>query len=215
MLLFLLFLIAVVVFIIIMVANNSQKGVSQITAQSTSVSQKFLAINMAEVSGNFASSMINFFDSYLCLCKVHSVGAVCGFHSLGKDDMGIRVKAECIIVAIDGEHGNEAFRGLEDRWMLAKQREKAIAGDPLAGIHAGDNYVRDYFGCKNLHSVFLEVDEYQFEGIQAMMAFETVFFTTFGAKWDITLRYIQQELKKKWPNAVVSIGAQGMSVSPE
>lgn len=212
MLLFLLLLAVVVVLVIMAVVSKSQEAT---TVQSANVSQKPTAINTSEVSGNFASSMINFFDSYLCLCKVHSVGAVCGFHSLGKDDMGIRVKAECIIVAIDGEHGNEAFRGLEDRWMIAKQREKAITGDPLAGIHAGDNYVRDYFGCKNLHSVFLEVDEYQFEGIQAMMAFETVFFTTFGAKWDITLRYIQQELKKKWPNAVVSIGAQGMSVSPE
>lgn len=212
MLLFLLLLAVVVVLVIMAVVSKSQEAT---TVQSANVSQKPMAINTAEVSENFARSMINFFDSYLCLCKVHSVGAVCGFHSLGKDDMGIRVKAECIIVAIDGEHGNEAFRGLEDRWMIAKQREKAITGDPLAGIHAGDNYVRDYFGCKNLHSVFLEVDEYQFEGIQAMMAFETVFFTTFGAKWDITLRYIQQELKKKWPNAVVSVGKQGMSVSPE
>ncbi len=212
MLLFLLLLAVVVVLVIMAVVSKSQEAT---TMQSANVSQKPTVINMSEVSNNFASSMITFFNSYLCLCKVHSVGAVCGFHSLGKDDMGIRVKAECIIVAIDGEHGNEAFRGLEDRWMIAKQREKAITGDPLAGIHAGDNYVRDYFGCKNLHSVFLEVDEYQFEGIQAMMAFETVFFTTFGAKWDITLRYIQQELKKKWPNAVVSIGAQGMSVSPE
>ena len=159
--------------------------------------------------------MINFFDSYLSLCKVHSVGAACGFHSVGKDDMGVRVKAECIIVEIDGEHGDEAFRGLKDRWMLTKRREKATAEDPLAGIHAGDNYVRDYFGCKNLHSAFLEVDEYHFEGIQAMMTFEIVFFTTFGAKWDVTLQYIQQELKKKWPNAVVSVGKQGMSVSPK
>lgn len=212
MLLFLLLLAVVVVLVIMAVVSKSQEAT---TVQSANVSQKPTAINTSEVSNNFASSMITFFNSYLCLCKVHSVGAVCGFHSLGKDDMGIRVKAECIIVAIDGEHGNEAFRGLEDRWMIAKQREKAITGDPLAGIHAGDNYVRDYFGCKNLHSVFLEVDEYQFEGIQAMMAFETVFFTTFGAKWDITLRYIQQELKKKWPNAVVSVGKQGMSVSPE
>lgn len=212
MLLFLLLLAVVVVLVIMAVVSKSQEAT---TVQSANVSQKPTAINTSEVSENFARSMITFFNSYLCLCKVHSVGAVCGFHSLGKDDMGIRVKAECIIVAIDGEHGNEAFRGLEDRWMIAKQREKAITGDPLAGIHAGDNYVRDYFGCKNLHSVFLEVDEYQFEGIQAMMAFETVFFTTFGAKWDVTLRYIQQELKKKWPNAVVSIGTQGMSVSPE
>lgn len=212
MLLFLLLLAVVVVLVIMAVVSKSQEAT---TVQSANVSQKPTAINTSEVSENFARSMITFFNSYLCLCKVHSVGAVCGFHSLGKDDMGIRVKAECIIVAIDGEHGNEAFRGLEDRWMIAKQREKATAKDPLAGIHTGDNYVRDYFGCKNLHSVFLEVDEYQFEGIQAMMAFETVFFTTFGAKWDITLRYIQQELKKKWPNAVVSIGAQGMSVSPE
>lgn len=212
MLLFLLLLAVVVVLVIMAVVSKSQEAT---TVQSANVSQKPTAINTAEVSENFASSMINFFDSYLCLCKVHSVGAVCGFHSLGKDDMGIRVKAECIIVAIDGEHGNEAFRGLEDRWMIAKQREKVIAGDPLAGIHTGDNYVRDFFGCKNLHAVFLEVDEYQFEGIQALMTFETVFFTTFGAKWDITLRYIQQELKKKWPNAVVSVGKQGMSVSPE
>lgn len=212
MLLFLLLLAVVVVLVIMAVVSKSQEAT---TVQSANVSQKPTAINTSEVSENFARSMINFFDGYLCLCKVHSVGAVCGFHSLGKDDMGIRVKAECIIVAIDGEHGNEAFCGLKDRWMIAKQREKATAKDPLAGIHTGDNYVRDYFGCKNLHSVFLEVDEYQFEGIQAMMAFETVFFTTFGAKWDITLRYIQQELKKKWPNAVVSIGKQGMSVSPE
>lgn len=212
MLLFLLLLAVVVVLVIMAVVSKSQEAT---TVQSANVSQKPTAINTSEVSGNFASSMINFFDSYLCLCKVHLVGAACGFHSIGKDDMGVRIKAECIIVAIDGEHGNEAFCGLKDRWMIAKQREKATAKDPLAGIHTGDNYVRDYFGCKNLHSVFLEVDEYQFEGIQAMMAFETVFFTTFGAKWDITLRYIQQELKKKWPNAVVSIGKQGMSVSPE
>ena len=174
-------------------------------------SPKTYSIESAEVNKSFSREAIQFFDNYLSLCKNHSVTAVCHLSYIGKDEFGINTKMECIITAIDGEHGDEAFGMIKRCWTQLRQ-EKMRSGDYSAVTHAGDGYIKQYFGCDDLHYVFTEADEYQFENRQVIMSFERPMFTREGAKWYPTLSFIKQELQKKWENATITVGEGGILV---
>lgn len=172
---------------------------------------KIYTLESPEVGKDFASEAVKFFDNYLCLCKNHSVMAVCSLLALGTDEFGVKTKMECVITAIDGEHGDEVFGMIGREWSRLRQ-EKMAEGDYSAVTYAGDGYIKDYFGCEDLHYAFTEADEYQFENGQAIMAFERTLFTRNGVKWEPTLSAIKQELLKRWPNANVDVGKSGIIV---
>lgn len=172
---------------------------------------KSYSINPTEINKNFAKEAIQFFDNYLCLCKNHSVTATCYLSFIGEDQFGINTKMGCIITAIDGEHGDEAFGMVRRVWTQLRQ-EKMNSGDYSAVTYAGDGYIKQYFGCDDLHYVFTEADEYQFENGQVIMSFERTMFTREGAKWHPTLSFIKQELQKKWENATINVDKSGIIV---
>ena len=155
---------------------------------------KIYSTDSIEVNENYANSSIKFFDSYLSLCNKHAVIGVCHLLSIGTVEFGIKTKMECIITAIDGKHGDEAFDMVKRVWTQLKQ-EKMSSGDPVAAISAGDSYIMQYFGCEDLHHAFADVDEYQFKNGQAIISFEREMFTHEGAKWQPTLLYIKQKLQ--------------------
>ena len=167
----------------------------------------------AAVDKNYADEAIKFFDGYLSLCKKHSVMAVCSLLSIGKDEFGIKTEMNCTITAIDGERADGAFELVKRVWTQLRQ-EKMNTGDYAAVTYAGDNYVKEYFGCEDLHYVFTEADEYQFANGQVIMSFERELFTSNGSQWQPTLSFIKQELQKKWENATIDVGKGGITVKP-
>lgn len=175
---------------------------------------KAYSIESAEISKDLSKEAIQFFDNYLSLCENHSVTAVCHLSYIGNDEFGINTKMECIITAIDGEHGDEAFGMIKRVWTQHRQ-EKMRSGDYSAVTYAGDGFIKQYFGCDDLHYVFTEADEYQFENGQVIMSFERPMYTREGAKWLPTLSFIKQELQKKWENATITVGEGGMLVKPQ
>lgn len=167
----------------------------------------------AAVDKDYADEAIKFFDGYLSLCKNHSVMAVCSLLAIAKDEFGIKTEMHCTITAIDGEHADDAFEAVKSVWLQLRQ-EKMDAGDYAAVTYAGDDYIKEYFGCENLHYVFTEADEYQFENGQVIMSLERHLFTRDGSQWQPTLSFIKQELQKKWENATIDVGKGGIIVKP-
>lgn len=166
-----------------------------------------------KIDKSYAQEAIKFFDNYLSLCKKHSVIAVCHLSSLGADEFSINTKMECIITAIDNEHADEAFGAIKRMWTQLRQ-EKMRAGDYSAVTYVGDGYIKEYFGCQDLHYVFTEADEYQFQNGQVIMSFERPLFTRQGTMWQSTLCYIKQELQRKWENATITVDKCGIIVKP-
>lgn len=176
-------------------------------------SNKSYSIDSTEISKHLAREAIQFFDNYLYLCKNHAVTAICHLSFVGTDEFGIKTRMECIITAVDGDHGDEAFGMVKRVWSQLKQ-EKMSTGDYSAVSNAGDSFIKQYFGCDDLHYVFTEADEYQFENGQVIMSFERVMFTHEGAKWQPTLYFIKQELQKKWEKATINVDKGGIIVKP-
>ena len=173
---------------------------------------KSYSIDSTEISKNLAREAIKFFDNFLCLCKNHAVIGTCHLSFAGTDDFGIKTKMECIITAIDGEHADEAFGMVKRVWTQLRQ-EKMNTGDYAEVTYASDGFIKQYFGCDDLHYAFTEADEYQFENGQVIMSFERVMFTHEGAKWQPTLYFIKQELQKKWENATINVDKGGIIVN--
>ncbi len=186
------------------------RGKKSNTNYNTNINNTY-AIDSIEVNKDYAKGAINFFDSYLSLCKKHSIVGVCNLLSVETDDLGIKTKMECIISAVDGEHADEAFDMVKRVWTQIRQ-EKKNSGDYSAATYAGDSYIKSYFGCEDLHYIFTGVDEYQFDNSQVIISFEKYMFTREGAKWQPTLYYIKQELHKKWESVNISIDKGGIVV---
>lgn len=180
-------------------------------ATSSSLENRVYSEDNAEINANFARGAIQFFDSYLSLCHKHSVRGVCGLCQQGSDGFGINAELVCVITSVDRKYGEEAFQDLADECNLV-YREKKISEDALAAIKAKDNYIKNYFGCDDIHCSFTEIEAYQFDSRQAKVSYESKMITSFGAKWQPTLYYIKQELLKKWEHANIEIGKDGMTV---
>lgn len=197
------FLIIIVVIAVIVYYINKSKNDAN----------KIYVSDSVAVNKDYASEAVKFFDGYLSLCKKHSVMAACSLLSIGKDEFGIKTEMNCTITAIDGDHADDAFEVVKRVWMQLRQ-EKMDTGDYAAVTYAGDGYIREYFGCEDLHYVFTEADEYQFENGQVIMSFERNLSTRNGGQWQPTLSFIKQELQKKWVNATIGIGKGGIVVKP-
>lgn len=204
------FWIIVLLVIIAIVLRNKALQVEATTADK----QNNYSIDSKEVGKDYANEAIKFFDNYLSLCQSHSVMATCDLLSLGTDEFGVNTRMTCIITAIDGEHADEVFYSIKRTWLQLRQ-EKMNAGDYSAVTYAGDGYIKQYFGCEDLHYVFTEADEYQFENGQVIMSFDRPLFTREGTKWQATLLAIKQELQQKWPNATITVDKNGIIVKPQ
>lgn len=200
----------VVVGTILYSTSRSKYSINKSKNDSTN---KTYTSDFVAVNKDYADEAIKFFDGYLSLCKKHSVMAVCSLLSIGKDEFGIKTEMNCTITAIDGEHADDAFEVIKRVWMQLRQ-EKMNTGDYAAVTYAGDSYIKEYFGCEDLHYAFTEADEYQFENGQVVMSFERELFTRNGGQWQPTLSFIKQELQKKWENATIDVGKGGIIVKP-
>lgn len=205
-----LFYFAIMAFVIWLFVNWMKEKLS-IDGSKENVRNNMYSTSIEDVSKDFANEAIKFFDNYLCLCKNHSVMAVCSLLAVGQDEFGIKTKAECVITAIDGEHGDETFDMVKRVWSQLIQ-EKIGEDDNTNATRAGAGYIKEYFGCEDLHYTFLNADEYVLENGQAIIFYERTMFTTSGAKWQPTLYFIKQELQKKWANAKIDIGEGGIIV---
>lgn len=170
-------------------ANKDSRGKS-----SCSASLNMSIGNIEKVDKDYANEAIQFFDGYLSLCKKHKVIGMCALSFTGRDEFSIKTKMKCCITAIDDNHGDEEFKTLKRLWS-----------------EDGDSFIKSYFGCLNLHYVFCDADEYQFNNGQAIMAFERAFFTR-GGEWLPTLKYIREELQKKWHDIQISVDKGGIVV---
>ncbi len=163
------------------------------------------------VDKNYARNAIKFFDSYLSLCQKHEVLGICGVYYEDNEDGIVKTKLECVVTAINGEHGDEAFELIQRVWTM-KRETVMNTGNYQDVVDAGDDYIKSYFGCDEIHWLFTEADEYQFQNGQAIITGESSLFTFYGAKWQETLRFIKTEIEKKWKNVTISIGQGGMTV---
>lgn len=154
------------------------------------------SISSQEVDKGYVEQTVKFFNSYLSLCANHNVNAICTLSQLSNDDYGINTKLECVFVAIDGEHADETFSYIQRAWKTS-----------------GDDVIKSFFGCEDLHYAFTETDEYEImENGQTIIKIERPLCTHFGAKWNPTLLVIKQELSKIWPNVNIKITQVGMIV---
>lgn len=157
----------------------------------------------------YANEAIKFFDNYLSLCKNHSVIGFCDICCKNYEQGWINTEVTCTITYIDDEHADEEFNQIKNIWLRLRQ-EKMDAGEYASVTYAGDGYIKDYFGCKDLHYAFTEADEYKFENGQVIMSFENII--TKDHKLRPTLEYIKEELLKKWPNANIKVDNSGIIV---
>ena len=171
-------------------SNDASTTAGAVSAQT----QNMNASGGKKVYEDYANEAIQFFDGYLSLCKNHRVIGLCHLLRTGKDEFSIKTKMECCITAIDDIHGDEEFRQIKGLWC-----------------EIGDSAIRSYFGCPNLHYAFCDADEYRFSNGQAIMAFERQFYTR-GGDWMTTLKYIGEELRKRWPGIQVDVDKSGIKV---
>ena len=169
------------------------------------------SLDSSEVDKNYAREAVDFFNGYLSLCENHTVIAVCSLTRTTADEFGINTELKCTITAVDNEHGDEVFSNIQNNWVSLRQREFNLE-NYSAVTNAGDTFVKNFFGCENLHYVFTEADEYEFRNGQAIMKFERPINTHHGGKWNPTIIVIKQELLKLWPNANIKISQGGMIV---
>ncbi len=151
-----------------------------------------------KIGKDFANEAVQFFNGYLSLCKKHTVMGSCRLLYARKSEFGHEGRVECVITEINHLEAECEFRRIEGVWS-ALWREKMDAGDYEAATHAGDGYIEEYFGCKNLHYAFTEADEYQYKDGQVVIGYDRTLFTRWGATWDATLAAIKKELQMQWP----------------
>lgn len=200
-------LLLVVVVIIIVCIVNSGSGESNIV----------YSMDSPEVESHYVRETVHFFDGYLSLCAKHSVSGSCSALAQSENERGdLNTKLKCVIIDIDKERGCDKFREIQRIWTL--RRKEILDRDGYeaygAALQAGDNYIKEYFGCEDLHWVYTEADEYQFNDLEVIISYDLSLFTLCGAKWAPTLSVIKQEILKKWENATVDVGPGGIIVKP-
>ena len=182
-----------------------------VESEKANENMKSYSLDSSEVDKNYAEEAIKFFNGYLSLCANHTVIAVCSLSRTTDDDFGINTEFNCTITAIDDEHGDEAFLNIQNNWLNLRQKQFDLE-NYSAVVHAGDDFIKNFFGCKDLHYAFTEADEYKFTNSQTVIKHEFPVNTHHGAKWNPTLVVIKQELLKLWPNANIKIAQAGMIV---
>lgn len=166
------------------------------------------ATSAGKVNSNFVETAFSFFDGYLSFCQNHNVVGKAILVILGRETSGINVKMQCDIQYIDNKKAYEELNVLKLSWSKIKRNKENYQDSSLAG----DEYIQSYFGCDNLHWVFTEIDEYDFNYPNVSMSFESTMFTLNGESWGATLISIEQEILKKYPNTTICIDNNGIAV---
>ena len=191
--------IVIVVVIVIFLNKNSKDG---------NTDQALSTNNQPVISQSFVRNSVQFFDGFLSLCDKHQVKGSASLIHLETATQEIKAKLECQIFSIDGEHADEFFETLKYAWERAKDEKT----EPMERIHAGEVFMKSFYGCDDLHYTYVEIDEYDFGHPDVTLSCDISLFTIEGAKWETNLSAIKQELNNKWPAAQIDVSKGGLVV---
>ena len=164
------------------------------------------------IGTNAVSTAVEFFSGFLSLCQAHAVIGNAGMSSLGKNTTGLDIELDAKIISIDGRHAKDALE------VVLMSRQIAIDNCPADADYsmrskAADEVLLRYFETDKLYFSFLDSDEYRYDGDMVIFQAKTAVFPEIGEKLIPTMREIERRLLEKWPQAKISIGNYGMSVS--
>lgn len=184
---------------VVFLSNSSQSG---------NKSQVSSSNNQSAISQDFVKNSVQFFDGYLSLCDKHQVLGTASLLQQGTATHEIKAQLKCKLYTIDDEHAEWFFSVKKMAWENAKNE----VNDPIERIHAGDAFMKSFYGCDDLHYAFNDIDEYIFGDPDVIISCDISLFTMEGAKWEANLNAIKQELNKKWPTAKIDVGKGGLIV---
>ena len=192
-------LIGIVIVVVVFLSNSLESGnTSHLSASN----------NQSVISWNFVKEAVKFFDGYLSLCDKHQVLGTASLLQQGTATHEIKAQLKCKLFTVDGEHAEWFFSVKKMAWENAKNE----VNDPIERIHAGDAFMKSFYGCDDLHYAFNDIDEYTFGDPDVIISCDISLFTMEGAKWEANLNAIKQELNKKWPTAKIDVGKGGLIV---
>ena len=194
-----LFIGVIVVAAFVFLCNSSEGGNSSLVLSSN---------NQSAISRDFVEHSVKFFDGFLSLCDKHRVLGRATLLQQGTATHEIKAQLRCKLYTIDDEHAEWFFSVAKIGWENAKNK----MDDPIDRIHAGETFMKSFYGCDDLHYAFIDIDEYAFGDPDVIIYCNTSLFTMEGAKWEANLNAIKQELNKKWPTAKIDVGKGGLVI---
>lgn len=166
----------------------------------------------SKIDTNCVHEAVQFLGSYLSLCKKRSVMGHAYIKIGESDDTGCKVEGDCIIFLIDGEHAEDYFSYiLLERDRALCELKKSYEAYQTA-IDQVENRIKCYFGSDDLHYVFIDPDEYHFNGSDITFHYEGKLFTFCGFQRGPTLNAIVAEVSNKFPDVKIERGKYGVSV---
>lgn len=156
---------------------------------------------------------IKFFNSYLSLCKKHSVEGFC-YYNIYKEKR--YVKMGCRIDVIDGKTATRELYEVRKIWNDLQHQKMNLSNATNA-----DKYIKKYFGCEDLHYLFANVNNYRFNiGVVIMGDEHQLIYPLYdnnNKAWKKPFKLIKEKLQRKWKTENIYISEDsdyiGISIS--
>lgn len=171
-----------------------------------------MPVSEADAAKSYVKESVEFFNSYLSLCAKHSVQGYAYLKELEDHEFGVNTEVACQLFRVDGDDAADAFWSIPNIYRKQQLAElQKSYKDYQAATQVLETHIRSFFGCTDLHYVFLDPDEYKFDNSAVRFEYERQIFKNQG-KWRATMYVIKKELLEKWPNASVEIREKSIFV---
>lgn len=151
---------------------------------------------------------LQFFDSYLCLCRRYRV---VGNAQLVFPDTGSRcrrVLLSCTLFSLDGKRAVSVFRALHHAGTQAWQAQDCLE----YARSAQRQCITDFFGAAALHESFLQPSQYQFGDPEVTVSSATITSLCRDTPCRPTLLLLRRELLQRYPTVRVILQGDTLSV---
>lgn len=172
--------------------------------------------NKSEIDCDFVREVVDFLGGYLALCNKYGVQGHAYISTQESNEFGYNCDIGCRIYTLGGDKAIDSLAWIKSRHseMLATLRNEGYEAWKLMRDGFEEYMEETYIGTgAGLHYCFTDPEEWKFdeEGHCVTLAFERQHFFSHG-KWNPTLAAVKEELKKKFPDANITVHNYGLMI---
>lgn len=164
-----------------------------------------------EVDYNFVANATKFLGNYISLCANHTVTGHAYVTVQAREEFGFRCVIGLRVYEIDGVHANEAL-SVSKLWQKEMLNSLDTSYDAYREKEtAFQKYMQEYIGEDQVHYIFFDVEDYQYNDPDVVLEFTSHLFVKQG-KCEPTLQAIKRVLTGKYPNSKIEVNKNGVLI---
>lgn len=157
----------------------------------------------------FINRTLSFFDGFISLCDNRSANGIFSLTSKAEESNWIEFEMQCSFFKIDGECAVDMLKSVKIEYSNIKNK----SDNWQDASNKGDEYIKNFYCKEDLHSAFIDIEEYKFDDNCVTIIANNTLFTHEGAQSKPTLEALKKLIIEKYPKSKIKTYPNGIIIN--